>query len=373
MSTIKYQSMKMQRNSQSIKKQIKREQILNRRMNAKLKKLEMRKKQIIKKQESLSLISKKDLIDENNTLKTELFIVKEQLMNSQKIREEIYEEWVERYDDAVHRIRYNANIVDRLHDKCSKIYKELESSRAEQKYQRRQKINTRKRFRSINDKYKKAMMQNELLETKLSNIQKTIEGITKNTKMNIMKYFQKEFPKIEKTDCNICCDSFESNKIKEKSICKNGCNISICEGCFDELKCCPYCKQVYEKKYILSYDDEDYESEGEDDFDYLEERNSETVPVEQMVQEMFTQNHTTNNSSLTDSTEMEQERSVLQSWFRQSQTRNSSSQFIREIFNNMATNQDNERNLEINLSDDTSVEDSDEDSDEESQNVYYGR
>ena len=123
----------------------------------------------------------------------------------------------------------------------------------------------------------------------------------------------------------------------------------------------------------MSYDDEDYESEGEDDFDYLEERNSETVPVEQMVQEMFTQNQTTNNSSLTDSTEMEQERSVLQSWFRQSQTRNSSSQFIREILNNMATNQDNERNLEINLSDDTSVEDSDEDSDEESQNVYYGR
>ena len=59
----------------------------------------------------------------------------------------------------------------------------------------------------------------------------------------------------------------------------------------------------------MSYDDEDYESEGEDDYDYLEERNSETVPVEQMVQEMFTQNNTTNTSYLNtsyllDSTEM---------------------------------------------------------------------
>lgn len=229
----------------------------------------------------------KEVNDENNVLKNELLILKEQLSISQQIREEIYNRAIQEKAEARRKINHNANIVDKLHIKCNKICQQLEWSEAEQKYQRRQKINTRKRFKNINEKYKKLQNENECNKTKLINIQKKLEGITKNTDMNIMKYFQKDFPKIETADCHICCDTYEKCKIKDRSICKNGCNISICEGCFDEMKCCPLCKQVYINKTILSYDDVDYESEGEEDFDFLNGRYNDSIPVEQMVQEMF--------------------------------------------------------------------------------------
>ena len=226
----------------------------------------------------------KTIKDENKILQKELLNVKEQLLDSE-----------ERNADIVGKIKYNGDIVDRQNKKIMRIVQELEYSKAEEKYQRKQKIKTRKRFKIMNDKYKKVMLQNELLETKINNIQKTIEGISKNTNMDIRKYFQKHFPKIEKTNCDICYDSFENKKIKDKSICQNCCNVSICEGCFNEIKCCPLCNKVYRSKLIssiLSNDDgDDCESDGHEDFDYLEEKN-EIIPVGLMIQDMFSEHWT---------------------------------------------------------------------------------
>ena len=226
----------------------------------------------------------KTIKDENKILQKELLNVKEQLLDSE-----------ERNADIVGKIKYNGDIVDRQNKKIMRIVQELEYSKAEEKYQRKQKIKTRKRFKIMDEKYKKVMLQNELLETKMNNIQKTIEGISKNTNMNIRKYFEKHFPKIEKTNCDICYDSFENKKIKDKSICQNCCNVSICEDCFSEIKSCPLCNKVYRSKLIssiLSDDDgNDYESDGHEDFDYLEEKN-ETIPVGLMIQDMFSEHWT---------------------------------------------------------------------------------
>ena len=84
--------------------------------------------------------------------------------------------------------------MDRQNKKIRRIIQDLEYSKAEEKYQRKQKIETRKRFKMINEKYKKVMLQNELLETKINNIQKTIEGISKNTidsTLNKVKFLPK--------------------------------------------------------------------------------------------------------------------------------------------------------------------------------------
>lgn len=227
----------------------------------------------------------KTIKDENKILQKELLNVKEQLLDSE-----------ERNADIVGKIKYNGDIVDRQNKKIMRIVQELEYSKAEEKYQRKQKIKTRKRFKIMNEKYKKVMLQNELLETKINNIQKTIEGISKNTNMDIRKYFQKHFPKIEKTNCDICYDSFRNENIKDKSICQNCCNVSICEDCFGEIKCCPLCNKVYRSKLISSIlsdhdDDKDCESDGHEDFDYLEEKN-ETIPVGLMIQDMFSEHWT---------------------------------------------------------------------------------
>ena len=72
-------------------------------------------------------------------------------------------------------------------------------------------------------------------------------------------------------------------------------NVSICEDCFSEIKSCPLCNKVYRSKLIssiLSDDDgNDYESDGHEDFDYLEEKN-ETIPVGLMIQDMFSEHWT---------------------------------------------------------------------------------
>lgn len=142
----------------------------------------------------------------------------------------------------------------------------------EASYQRSRKIKSRHRHKVMDYEHKKTMLTNLKLEDELNATKQKIQD------MSLSKYFEKEFPSLKTVNCQICYCDVEEKDIISKDTCSNKCNIDICNGCLKNIDKCPNCRNSYE--YELYYNNEDYESDGEVGFDYLDSnsnvvRNSE--------------------------------------------------------------------------------------------------
>ena len=165
--------------------------------------------------------------------------------------------------------------TEMLWDKTNRLEKEKDNEekmknhyKAEASYQKSRKIKSRIEYKKINDKYKDIQLEKLNLEMKIENIKKTIDGLDKNTNMNISKYFEKFFPSKKTVCCLLCYNDVEDKDLMPLETCSNNCNINICNKCFECIDKCPNCRNNYE--YEIYYNNEDYESEGDEDFNYLD-------------------------------------------------------------------------------------------------------
>ena len=240
--------------------------------------------------------SKKRLNTNCNDLKSEVFIARDQLLNEMKIRESIYNE--------------NTILKDELNEIKEELREENESARrtylkyqrekSNGAYQRSRKVKARKEHFKVNESYKKCMITNMNLEIKLENIEKRIKGLTKNTSMNIYKYFKDFFPELEQ--CPVCCDNYTSDEFCD---CLNDkCSVKLCKDCDNMLSYCPYCKQNKKVKCYECHKEFDrlhIYSEGK----YVNEKWHCNLCIHDMNSENTSENHNVNENHNDNGSDME--------------------------------------------------------------------
>jgi len=208
-------------------------------------------------------------------LQSELFISNDQLQSERIIRGQMYQQNIEK------EVSFQEEIKE--------LEKELDNSRDEVKYQTCKKIKARKDHHRVNKMYKEYLQEQYELENRMEKIQKRLQNISKNKKFlknftkhnNLMHYFSDFYPKIE-TTCQLCC--YEIKKNDEQKCQNKNCQVDLCKSCITKINNkCPYCQcnfEIVEEKEDDDeetqdyYDDsQEYESEFETEFDYLNDDN----------------------------------------------------------------------------------------------------
>ena len=211
-------------------------------------------------------------------LQSELFISNDQL---QSVRSQMYQQQ-----------QYIIEKEVRFQEEIKELEKELDNSRDEVKYQTCKKIKARKDHHRVNKMYKEYLQEQFELENKMEKIQKRLQNISKNKKFlknftkhnNLMHYFRDFYPKIE-TTCQLCC--YEIKKNDEQKCQNKNCQVDLCKSCITKINNkCPYCQCNFEIVEEEKDDDEEtqdyyddsqeYESEFETEFDYLNDDNDMT-------------------------------------------------------------------------------------------------